>query len=315
MKFQRNKSSDLGNDERKFSVDSLKEIIKKGEAGFYYFMVTLTIVGVVFIFTSRMIFGDDSPIIDAGVGTKSAVSVGATDVTIVEKTINRKTGYGEILLRVEQPVTQVGIEYQAVVGENATKQLLQSKLSKIYDQYYLIQIENIPSKWKQLVIDFGFTTKEKPQLNMNYLTDNVEDILKDREEKTEQATFIFDYRKMEESDQLTAKNTNEYIIKVTSLELTNVEKLIKKAKENRTSFEKEIRLLKDKTNELEQSKEYETSESIKRIDNEINRVDAEINSYEQAILDIDTQTDSLQEKKQKLIERNRKSTYETEDLD
>ncbi|OTN84052.1 hypothetical protein A5819_003602 [Enterococcus sp. 7E2_DIV0204] len=294
-------------------TDRLSSLGKKGEAIVYYVMLFLTVSGLVFIVSSRQIFGDDSPIIDAGTGKKSAQSVGSSEVTVIEKQMNPKTRYGEVLLRIEQPVTQVGIKYETVVGENATKQLVTSKMTNIHDQYYLIQLENIPTKWKQLVVDFGYTSKEKPQINMNYLTDNVEDILKDRQEKTEQVTFIFDYRKMAESTDVKPKSTNQYIIKVTSLELSNVEKLMKKAAENRSSFEKEIRLLNEKMEELEQKKSYETKEQIKQLDQEINRVKSEINSYNQAIVELDKQTDSLEEKKQKLIERNRKSTYETEE--
>lgn len=314
MKLKRNRPKETDTTSKKKSVDlleRLKQFGKRNEARFYYFMVFLTVGGFLFILFSRQLFGDDSAITDAGTGQKSAVSVGASEVTIIEKKINPKTNYGEILLRVEQPITQVGLEYQAVVGENATKQLVQSKLTQIHDQYYLIQMENVPKKWKQLVVDFGYTTKEKPQLNMNYLTDNVEDILKDRKEKTEQATFVFDYRKMKESTDVKEKSTNEYIIQVTSIELDNVEKLIKKANENRSSFEKEIRLLEDKIEELDEKKIYETEEQSKQLDNEITHLEAEISSYKKAMEDIDKQTESLNEKKQKLIERNRKSTFET----
>lgn len=306
------RTNKVNNDERTI-LDKTTSLVKKGEAGFYYFMVGLTVIGFTFILFSRQLFGDDSPIIDAGTGAKSVLSVGSSEVTIVEKTMNKKTGYGEIVIRVEQPVTQVGIEYQAIVGENSTKTLLQSKLTKIYDQYYLLQIEKVPPKWKQLVVDFGFTSKEKPQLSMNYLTDDVDELLKERKEKTEQGTFIFDYRKMKNSNELNARSENDYVISVTSIELENVEKLIKKANENRESFVKEITLLKNRIEELELSKEYETKEKIKQIDNEMKRVESEINSYEKAIVDIETQTKSLDEKKQKLIERNRKSTYETEE--
>ncbi|GGD01864.1 hypothetical protein [Enterococcus wangshanyuanii] len=294
-------------------VESFSSIGKRGEAMLYYVMLFLSISGLVFILSSRQIFGDDSPIVDAGTGKKSTQSVGSSEVTVIEKQMNPKTRYGEVLLRVEQPVTQVGIKYETVVGENATKQLVASKMTNVHDQYYLIQLENIPTKWKQLVVDFGYTSKEKPQINMNYLTDNVEDILKDRKEKTKQVTFIFDYRKMTESTDVQPKTKDQYIIKVTSLELNNVEKLMKKAAENRISFEKEIRLLNEKMDELEQQKVYETKEQIKKLDQEINRVQAEIDSYKQAISDIDKQTDSLEEKKQKLIERNRKSTYGVEE--
>lgn len=283
------------------------------ESLFYIGMMFLTILGLVFIVMSRSIFGDDSAIIDAGTGKSSVVTVGATEVRIVEKIINPDSQYAEIILRVDQPVTEVGISYEAVVGENEAKTLVSSKLSKIHDQYYLLQIENIPKKWRQLIVDFGYTSVEKPKLNTNYDVENVEEILKKKEQKTEQATFVFDYREMKTDTALSEKSNDIYIIKVTEIEIKNVDQLLKKVDEDRELLQKEIQLFERKIEELEDQKAFQTEEQIKQTDSEIENVKREITSYEAAIVDMEKQSASLNEKKQKLIERNRQSKYLTDE--
>lgn len=279
------------------------------ESMFYVGMLFLTIFGLIFIVSSRSIFGDDSVIVDAGIGQKSVAEVGKTEVMIVDKTINPKTHYGEIIFRVDQPVTEVGITYEAVVGENETKGLVSSKLSKIHDQYYLLQIHKIPDKWRQLVVDFGYTSVEKPKLNTNYDVENVEEILKKKEEKTEQATFIFDYRKMSTDKKLANKSMDSYIIQVTEIEMKNVDKLLKKIEEDCNVLDKEIQLFIKKIEELTDQKAFQTEEQQKKTDSEIDNLHREISSYESAVLDMEKQSDHLKEKKQKLIERNRQSKY------
>lgn len=279
------------------------------ESMFYVGMLFLTIFGLIFIVSSRSIFGDDSVIVDAGIGQKSVAEVGKTEVMIVDKTINPKTHYGEIIFRVDQPVTEVGITYEAVVGENETKGLVSSKLSKIHDQYYLLQIHKIPDKWRQLVVDFGYTSVEKPKLNTNYDVENVEEILKKKEEKTEQATFIFDYRKMSTDKKLANKSMDSYIIQVTEIEMKNVDKLLKKIEEDCNVLDKEIQLFIKKIEELTDQKAFQTEEQQKNTDAEIDNLHREISSYESAVLDMEKQSDHLKEKKQKLIERNRQSKY------
>ncbi|EHR4850937.1 hypothetical protein KUB85_001273 [Enterococcus faecalis] len=303
----------------KINIDVFKQLIVSSttrsnkrnwanrESLFYIGMLLLTLFGLVFILASRSIFGDDSELIDAGTGKRSLVAVGSTEVMIIEKTINPESNYGEILLRVDQPVTEVGITYEAIAGENETKMLISSKLSKIYDQYYLLQLNEIPKNWRQLVIDFGYTSAEKPKLNISYDVENLEEILKKGEQKTEQATFIFDYREMAENKKLVERTTDDYIVKVTEIEIRNVDELAQKIEADRKVLQKEIQLFESKIEELEEQKTYLTEEQIKQTDSEINRVQREISSYEVAITDMDKQEAGLQEKKQKLIERHRQS--------
>lgn len=303
----------------KINIDVFKQLIVSStthsskrnwanrESLFYIGMLLLTLFGLVFILASRSIFGDDSELIDAGTGKQSVVAVGSTEVMIIEKTINPETNYGEILLRVDQPVTEVGITYEAIAGENETKTLISSKLSKIYDQYYLLQLNEIPKNWHQLVIDFGYTSAEKPKLNISYDVENLEEILKKEEQKTEQATFIFDYREMAENKKLIEQTTDDYIVKVTEIEIKNVDELVQKIEADRKVLQKEIQLFESKIKELEDQKIYLTEEQIKQTDSEISRVQQEISSYEAAITDMDKQEAGLQEKKQKLIERHRQS--------
>lgn len=288
------------------SLQWIKKIKDKGTF-FYLFMFVLNIIGVLFIFVSRPIFGDDSVVVDAGTGKGSQQKIGLTSITLVSKSTNLKTGYGEILLKVEEPLTQVGIEYEVIVGENATRSLIPSKLTKIHDQYYLVQMDKIPKKWKQLVVDFGYTTSDKPKLNTNYNSDNLEEVLKEKNTKTEQVTYVLDYRKMKDSSDLVERTKDEYIVQVTDMEIRNIDELLQKASEDKESIRAEIQLLDDKVQTIESDKEFQTEEQIKDSDREIERLDAEIKKYATGITDIEKQETTLKDKKQKLIERNRKS--------
>lgn len=282
---------------------------KNRESFFYFFMLFLTIFGFVFILSSRSLFGDDSAIVDSGIGKASIQKVGNSEVLIVDKRLNTKTGYGEILLRVDQPLTEVGIRYEAIVGENHLRTKVESTLTKVYDQYYLIQLRNVPEKWRQLVVDFGYTSEQKPQLNLNYDESNLEEILKKKKEVTQQITFIFDYRKMAADKTIKVKKADEYIVQVTELEIKNVNKLVEKIDENEKIVRKEIDLLDKKTEELVIEKEYQTNKQKVETDSQILSIENQKETFLSAIKDMHEQRKALLEKREKLIERNRDSHY------
>ena len=162
-----------------------------------------------------------------------------------------------------------------------------------------------------MVVDFGYTSVEKPKLNTNYDVEHIEEILKKEEEKTEQATFVFDYREMKADTTLSEKSNDAYIIEVTETEIKNVDQLLKKIDEDCELLQKEIQLFERKIEELEEQKVFQTEEQVKQTDSEIENVKREITSYETAITDMEKQSLTLTEKKQKLIERNRQSKYLT----
>lgn len=94
---------------------------------------------------------------------------------------------------------------------------------------------------------------------------------------------------MVENTKLAKRNTNDYIVKVTEIEIKNIDELVGKIEEDRQLLRKEIQLFESKILELE--------EQVKQTDSEIGRVQREISSYETAIADMDKQEDGLQEKK------------------
>jgi hypothetical protein len=157
----------MQNMQRKLSVRRRKagNWIHKHVDYFYWFMVAFTVVGMLFFTFSRSILGDDSDIIDSGVGAKTTTAVGNGTITVVERGVNNKTGYAEVMFRVEQPAEDVDSNFDAVAVNVKANKKIPAKVEQITDQYYVLHINKLDAKWTQLQIDYGLVNKATPEID------------------------------------------------------------------------------------------------------------------------------------------------------
>lgn len=272
---------------------------------FFMIMALCTVSIFGFLYYSRTIFSDDSTITDSGIGLVSKTQIKGTTIEIVARNYNAANGYGEVLFRFDQPALAVGNQFDAIAGEAKLKTMIETKFEQVSDQYYVLKMFNIPSKWQQIVIDVGVTSERKPELNQSLDT---LDVTKSDEKKeqsdTEQVTFVMDYRSIESNSKAEEKEEEDYIIQYTLIEIGYIEKLMETNKESIEKTEKNFALLEQKIEKLEQEKKYQTEADQVKANSEIQSIQNNIIETKKLIDKTNETITELQLKKEKLIERN-----------
>lgn len=278
----------------------------------YQGMFLLTLVGTFFFFSSRLLFEDDSPIIDSGVGAESSQKIGNDTVQIYQRTYNPETNYMEVIFLTSRNETSVNRAYQAFAGsvkEGNKGIALESKLEPLYDNYYLLTIPEVPKKWTTILIDFGYSEKNV-SVNPTYNQEG-EMVFEDQEE-VNQTSFNIDYRKVQTNSTLKKRNVNDYVLELTEKDIEKVIEERKKLKESIKKIESEIEKTKSKIIENETSTEYLTEGEKEEIENANKQLNSQIDSYQKAIEEAQKQIEVVEERRQKLIDRNQAAQMETE---
>ncbi|OQO43514.1 hypothetical protein BH737_11975 [Enterococcus hirae] len=284
------------------SKSKFSKKVEKISSLLYIFLFILTIVGYFFFFFSRDIFVDDSPIIDSGTGTMSTQKIGEINVQVLSRKVNPSSHYGEFLFEVEGDQLNTNREFQAVVSEEKNKTQLKSHLMKIYDNYYVLQVENIPVDWKKLVVDFGYVETDLADFDLENSTK--------QEEKTLQTTFNFDYRKVKETNDLEKKSKQEYVIEMTQEQIEQTLKTRNEADKTIEELTEEMKKIDQKIEENREELEYKTGEEKEEYERANQRLESQKQKYEDKIKELNETKKSLEEKRQKLIEKNREAQSE-----
>lgn len=272
---------------------------------FFMIMALCTVSIFGFLYYSRTIFSDDSTITDSGIGLVSKTQIKGTTIEIVARNYNAANGYGEVLFRFDQPALAVGNQFDAIAGEAKLKTMIETKFEQVSDQYYVLKMFNIPSKWQQIVIDVGVTSERKPELNQSLDTLDVTKLDEKKEQSnTEQVTFVMDYRSIESNSKAEEKEEEDYIIQYTLIEIGYIEKLMETNKESIEKTEKNFALLEQKIEKLEQEKKYQTEADQVKANSEIQSIQNNIIETKKLIDKTNETVTELQLKKEKLIERN-----------
>lgn len=268
---------------------------------FYVFMAFLTVFGTFFFLTSRLMFSDDSPINDSGIGLESAVKIGDTQVEIYSKSYNQKTGYAEIIFTTTNEETNTSREYQSYVGEKKNNVALDSKLLHLFDDYYLLQVENIPRNWRTLVIDFGYVDEKID------LTKDV-NITENKEPKNQQTVFYIDYRKIENDDNLAKKKSISYVAELTEKRIQEIISQRNSMLDLEEKLEDEITKVEKKIEENEGELPYQIGEDKEKLVQANEKLEKEKEKYRSAIEEYQKTREELEEKRLSLIERNKEAT-------
>ncbi|MCR1929406.1 coiled-coil domain-containing protein [Enterococcus gallinarum] len=305
-------------------IETFREDFQKGQAQkskvkqkraklspiIYQGMFLLTLVGTLFFFSSRLLFEDDSPIIDSGVGAESSQKIGNDTVQIYQRTYNPETNYMEVIFLTSRNETSVNRAYQAFAGsvkEGNKGIALASKLEPLYDNYYLLTIPEVPKKWTTILIDFGYSEKNV-SVNPTYNQEG-EMVFEDQEE-VNQTSFNIDYRKVQTNSTLKKRNVNDYVLELTEKDIEKVIEERKKLKESIKKIESEIEKTKSKIIENETSTEYLTEGEKEEIENANKQLNSQIDSYQKAIEEAQKQIEAIDERRQKLIDRNQAAQVE-----
>lgn len=255
-------------------------------------MAVFSVVGTAFFLSSRSIFVDDSPIFDSKIGLASEQTIGTAKVRIVQRNINSKAGYGEILFEINDSASSnIGQKYQAIIGQvekdGKHETVLPSTLKKVSEHYYVLQFKNFKPKWRRLLVDFGQLNKTQLIAGKDYqklLKGNTDQSTNSNTaKKLVQKPFNIDYRKTKPSTISKPRKKAVYLAEGLTLDLSANEKRINTVKQDIKKGNQQTKAMNDKIQAIKSDEAYQTDADIADSESQIKSIKSNIKSTKETL--------------------------------
>lgn len=272
---------------------------------FYRMALFFTLGMVMFFAIPSILFGTEKDLADTPIGVNHSLSLNDLTLTQLERGYNEKTHYAEILLKADGTMPEGG-KLEMIASESKTEQEIPHHLIRLTENYYLIQLSQIPENWKSIVIDIGIVSPTNPDFDPKSIQDLFENYGRkevDPDEETVQGALFMNRKKVPEDSQAKLQNEDKYLAKCLELQIKESEKLIQTNKDLIRQSQKFIEGIEREINELESEKKYETKTEIEETNQEIQTKQSQISEYETKITEAESNNEELQEKIQKLHEQ------------
>jgi hypothetical protein len=205
--------------------------IKRHTDSFYKLAFLITIFGLLFFIFSRSILGDDSPIVDGGVGYQTRQTLNNNQAQVVQRGYNEQKQYLQVFFDVRQKETGGKTTFDAKVVDTGRQKAVPAKIEKITDRYYVLNVQHVPQGWHHLAVAYGFVTKSQPLIDRTFNDEDADQVLSHQattSDKVVQQVYRIDYRKMRLSDHLTLLSHDAYVAQYVRLELAQNKRAIQK---------------------------------------------------------------------------------------
>ncbi|MEB7518814.1 hypothetical protein [Enterococcus hirae] len=260
---------------------------------------------VLFFSVPSILLGTEKDLADTPIGVNHSLSLNDLTLTQLERGYNEKTHYAEILLKADGTMPEGG-KLEMIASESKTEQEIPHHLIRLTENYYLIQLSQIPENWKSIVIDIGIVSPTNPDFDPKSIQDLFENYGRkevDPDEETVQGALFMNRKKVPEDPQAKPQNEDKYLAKCLKLQIKESEKLIQTNKDLIRQSQKFIEGIEREINELESEKKYETKTEVEETNQEIQTKQSQISEYETKITEAKSNNEELQEKIQKLHEQ------------
>ncbi|EME8112446.1 hypothetical protein MZM67_002436 [Enterococcus faecium] len=205
-------------------------------------LAVFTIFSFAFFIFSPRIFGQTEPLSDSGIREASEQNLDSNKVKIVYRKGNPNGDYVELIVQVEGSSLIANRTYEAAAADIKTKQRLSAKVTYLYGDFYLIQLDKIPLQWRQLQLAFGYTS------------------VVNEEEKIVAVTYYLSRDKIELSSKVKPLSKLKYAILLSELEESMTEDLIACATENIDTWNEEIKAIDQKLKQNKEDMKFQNTE-------------------------------------------------------
>lgn len=268
----------------------------------YQLLFFLTIVLGLFFVIPTVLYGTEEASIDTPLGVKNQVGLSSVTLTLIERGYNPDTNYAEIFLKVNGELAS-GSSLELIAGEEKNQVQISSKIIKLTENYYMIQLSDIPQNWRNVVIDIAEITPNDSAveiLDASRLFENFGVSKKKKEGNITQAQIFFNRKKVAIDQQAKPQNESLYLAKCLDMEIKESNKFISNNNEAIKGFNTKIETLKTEINELEKQKKYQTENEIKGTEDHIQTKKARIEQLKTEIISAKESNKELNEKIGKL---------------
>jgi len=268
----------------------------------YQLLFFLTILlGFVFIIPT-VIYGTEEATIDTPLGVNNQVALSSVTLTLIERGYNPETNYAEIFLKVNGELAS-GSSLELIAGEEKNQVEIPSKIIKLTENYYMIQLSEIPENWRNVVIDIAEIAPNDSAveiLDASRLFENFGVSKKKQEENVTQAQIFFNRKKVAVDNKAKPQNEALYLAKCLDMEITESKKFIVNNDEAIKGFNLKIETVNSEIGELKKQKKYQTENEIKVTDDQILTKNSTIEQLKTEIVSAKESNIELNEKIKKL---------------
>ena len=272
---------------------------------FYRIALFLTLGMVLFFAVPSILLGTEKDLADTPIGVNHSLSLNGLTLTQLERGYNEQVHYAEILLKTDGSMPEGG-ELKMIASESKSELEISHHLIRLTENYYLIQLSEIPDNWKSIVIDIGVVSPTNPEFEPKSIHDLFENYGRkeiDPDEETVQGALFMNRKKVPEDSHAKPQNEEKYLAKCLNLQINESEKLIQTNQDLIRQSQNFIKGIEREINELEDQKKYETKSEIEETNQEIQTKQLQVSEYESKISEAESNNEELKEKIQKLHEQ------------
>ena len=295
--------------------------VKHNKSLFYYISFIIIIIMYFIFFNANSILPDNSTVMNSALGKE--VNAGSTKLSINRWEYNKDKNFMEVELSYQDSGDDIAtkLNFSAKSKVNV-KEKLTVKTILNTDNIYIVRIENIPKDYEAIALKVSQNSSSNSNSNSNVnidtsdiTTDDFSSTTADESTSNETnnviknnyTTLYCDYRKVKINNNLKSETQNDYIVNITKIEISNINKNIVTINNNIKNNENMIDMANEKISSLNSQYKYEIQE-------EQTNTNQKINSYKSKIVDSEQQNSTLQITKSSLIEKINKLDQKVNDI-
>lgn len=280
----------------------IKAVFIKHASTSYQVLFLLTIGLGLFFAIPSVLFGTEKDNADTDIGVENVVDLGSIKLTLLKRGYNEKKQYAEVFFKTDGQLPDGG-KLEMLASDVKTETVVPHKLIRLSDNYYLIQLPELPEKWLTVVMDIGVVSPKSPTLEVKSIDDLFESYGKKKDnsdDDTVQGTIFMNRKKVPVDATARSSNKDDYLRECLQIQIKESEKLIK---ENRVLVVKSKKLIKgieEDVRTLEKEKEYQTKTEVVKTQSEIDQKKSRIDDYKKKIETAENSNNELKEKISKI---------------
>ncbi|MCE4051672.1 hypothetical protein [Bacillus sp. Au-Bac7] len=260
----------------------------KTQGGKYKLFASILVVVYVFFLTSRITL--QTPQEEKDTPLREVVNSDNYEIEITSKEFYTDQNVLEVDLIIEEKASNILSDLEVEVKEKSNvKATYKTELNKINNEYYVLFIKGLPSKWESVSLEF-FDKNNKASVRST-------DKMYVAKEKAKVFDTFIQYSK------------NDYVVKHTNVQIRDAEKAIKeeennikKAKNNNLKYDAQRTALEDELAYQTDTEKEETQSKINGIKSSVNASNNAIKESEELIEEWQDRITKLKEKKEKLLQ-------------
>lgn len=291
-----------------------KKYTKKGERKykylqskiirFYHIAFVLTALVLLATFSIAVINAGKFNTEDSGSGAKNQLRLAGTEMFLADRTYRPNTHSAEFLFQIKREPIYQKQPMQMVVAEKKTRQKLPSKLIELNEEYMLVVVQDIPEKWKEIVIDIGeneLYVDTNSEVKTDYLlTKDKSEIVKTGEWK--QGAFHFSKEKTPSKNISSPLDEEGYLRYYAERQVQAADRLADGYEADMDRLNQNIKHMDKQIASLESDKKYQTDKQQEMTNSDIKSIKGQQEGMRGKLSEMKLGIKQLMARKGKLVE-------------